>query len=188
MSYTPSAKRKLNFGPSPYAKRRKTMAYIPQPYRVIKPEMKHVVIPLVHAAAGSIRSLTAIASGADNGQRVGNKIRIYNIEYVVSGGTPFSSRLDLCVGNDATLPGAPIVTFDTALDRQAYTSLKTRFMNNGSASQAGFMGFHKIPGGLLVKYGGPTAASVNSNNLLANVATPSSATLSGYFRIWYTDA
>jgi len=162
-------------------------------YRGLKPEMKNKTIAISYpggtpATAYNLH-ITAVTNGADYNERIGSKIKVWNVEYLMheSNSTDPTMRVDFYLGNSATDFSTHVL--DTALDRQKYPSLKTMMLNSGSLpNNQGAFGNLKLPLGVITRYDGTSATSVVSNSIHMRINTSLSTTVSGYIRIWYTDA
>lgn len=180
-----TAKRSLNFG-TPSGKRQKSQPTMVV-YRGLKPEMKFFTTTLTHSTSTSTSvSIAAPSQGTAVNQRVGAKIKVWRIEYVVAQASGNPVRVDLLINN---LAGATISsTYDSEVDRNNVALIKTRFHTSGSNnSSLGSYVSHKLPYGVICKYGGSAGTTINTNQIVAHVTTPSSTTVTGYFRIWFTD-
>jgi len=179
------AKRALNFG-TPNSKRQKTAPMVV--YRGVKPEMKYFDTIIVHTAAlSSSRRINNISTGTNFNERVGNRIKMHHIEGVIVGSGSQPVRLELLMANDASITSGP--NFADAVDRNAQSHLKTVFLHNGTQPNLnGYWLQHKLPYGVVSRYGDSSASSCNSNAIILSLSCPVASTITGYVRIWYTDA
>lgn len=183
---TPSAKRALQFGSGTPAKRqRMTTRSMSRRVYGIKPEMKDFSVTVSHSAAtASDHLLSAINNGSAEYERIGAKVKFWNIECCFV--SPESFRLDLYIPNDPTTTSTH--TYSTAMDSESYTKLGTYYFNNNvSGKYEGQYFFHKLPLGVVSKWSGTAGTTVVKNAIQARITTHSSTTVTGYFRLWYTD-
>jgi len=182
---TPRAKRALNFG-TPNAKRQKTNSTMVV-YRGLKPEMKYIDTPIVHTTSiGTSWRINNIASGAASDQRVGTKIKMHHIEGVIVGSASQPVRIEIYNAFDASVTG--VVPFGAAIDRKTASHLRTIFMHNGcNPNLNGYWLQHKLPG-TVARYADTSSSSCNSNAITVSLSLPVAATVTGYLRLWYTDA
>lgn len=155
-------------------------------YRGIKPEMKHAALTISHnTVIASTRDITAIGVGTNVAQRVGAKIKVFNIEYLLTSASSF--RATLLMPNDAN--ASPALSFDTPVERTKDAVLKDTFAHSGSNPDCrGMLGRHKLPLGTVCRYGGPLGTDINDNAIYLTITQPAVGTVTGYVRIWYTDA
>lgn len=179
-------------------KRRSTCTYGPNKrqkmtrqqviYRMSKPEMKHLAFPITHVSTlNSNTNCFEVAQGSTNLARVGNKIKIWNVQAVLAFDQAIRVDLLLPVDQGATAPG---YNYNLPEDRDEFTLLGTYILNpqNGGNTQMGRIS-HRLPMGLVTRYTGSTGASCNKNGIIARITSPvNTATVNGYFQIWYTDA
>jgi len=179
---TPSAKRALNFGSTPAGKRMKAPPV--STYRLVKPEMKHLATQ-VSIVADSNLFINSIDSGPDVNDRIGVKVKIMHIEGVIS--CPKPCRVDILHTN--AVSGAPTHGYSGAVDRTKFNVLDTMFFspNTDSVTQ-GHKINHKLPYGLISKYNDASGANINKGKILARITTNATTSVSGYFRVWYTDS
>jgi len=182
------AKRRLNFGDSGRAKRPCQDAPLVL-YRGVKPEMKYFTTTVVYAAAVSVSLIiNRIDQGTAVFDRIGSKVKIWHVEYVLVGdaaGALF--RCDVLLNN--TTPQLVTHTYDQPVDRNSQSVLKTTFHHVGQNMNArGALVRHKLPLGLITKFRSSAGSTLNSNELVARITSPAVTTITGYFRIWYTDA
>jgi len=187
---TPSAKRALNFGTNSSSKRRKTNNTMVL-YRGIKPEMKHKHFPIAYSGAATSYNLciNAVPTGNGFAERIGAKLKVWNIEYLFheSNGLDPTLRLDVYLGDTNT--DFSTHTLDDPLPRQTYTSLKTMMLYSGSnPNSQGATGNIKLPLGVVTRFTDGAATSINSNSIHIRFTSSVATTVGGYFRIWYTDA
>lgn len=186
---TPRAKRALNFGPNTPNKRSKNQNTMVL-YRGIKPEMKHASVSISHSTAlASDLCVNAIPNGTSFENRIGAKIKIWNVEYFVAeyAGTPVTLKLDMYLGDTSTDFSTHLLA--NAFPREKYTLLKTIVATpHGTPNQDGVYGNHRLPLGVVTRYNSTTAASIVDNAINVRIQTSTATTVAGYFRIWYTDA
>lgn len=154
-------------------------------YRGVKPEMKHCSYIISHSAVATSNRLLSVAAGTGIQERVGNKVKVHHVEVLfgASGGL----RVSLLLPNDAS--AGPSLSFTTSVDRDRDAVLYDKFFhNNTTPSSNGAIIRHKLPMGIVQRYASTTAASVNSGSIYLCLNTPAPATVTGYVRIWYTDA
>jgi len=187
-----SAKRALNFN-TPAAKRRR-QSYAQDTrhpmvlYRAIKPEMKFKTLNVTHAATtGSNLAIPQIAQGTGQGERIGNRVKLYYIEMVLrdtSAGNAF--RMDLLGINDST--SAPAHTFSGFPDRNLFSELKSEFHHVGTGkSSLGSFTKYRFPLGHICKFTDGTSSTCNSGELVMRLTCLAGLTIVGEVRIWYTD-
>jgi len=178
-------KRKYN---TPYMPRKKARVSRKEViYRTVKPEMKHIAFPIVHAATfNSTLDCSAIAQGTTNLSRIGNKIHVWNIQALFAFNQ--SIRVDFLLPTDQS-GTAPSYGYNTPEDRDEFTNLGTYILNpqNGGNTQMGTVS-KKLPMGFITKYTGSAANTCNKNGLFVRITAPVSATVNGYVQLWYTDA
>ncbi len=185
---TPRAKRALNMGTSPYAKRarytRTTTRSVGRVYGS-KPEMKDYNLAISHAATtASDYQVNEIANGANEAQRVGTKIKQWNIECLLVSSLPV--RIDLYMPHDPTTTVAH--SYSQQLDTESLTKLGTYFFSpKTSGTDEGFHFFHRLPLGVVTKFTGTAGNTAVKNLIQARVTTTANTTVGGYIRIWYTD-
>ena len=181
------AKRALNFG-TPTAKKQRvepTMVI----YRGVKPEMKYFdVIPDYAAKTDVTVTLNDVTQGTGVQNRVGGKIKIWRIEYSLTESSSFATVcVDLLINNTAggTIPH----TYPFMADRRTVTQLKRTFHQSGTSNgPKGMFVSHKLPLGIVSKFAGAAGTTINHNQIVARILTPASETITGNFRIWFTDA
>jgi len=178
------AKRALNFG-TPNSKRQKTAPMVL--YRGLKPEMKFFDTPIVHTTSvGTSWRINNIATGAVHDQRVASKIKMHHIEGVIVGSSSQPIRIEIYNAFDASNTG--IVGYANALDRRTASHLRTVFLHNGTQPNLnGYWLQHKLPG-IVARYADTSSSSCVSNAITVSISLPVAATVTGYLRIWYTDA
>lgn len=156
-------------------------------YRAPRTEIKHVTNTITYVGATSQAIyINNPVQGPGVNERIGNKIKVLYIEAVIACTASTPIRLDLVLPNDATSAFTPV--FDGPLDRRIMSVMKTQFLTNGtSVAASGAVIGHKLPYGLNVRYTDGTAGSINKGTILAGLSTPSAQTITGYFRVWYTD-
>ena len=179
------AKRALNFG-TPSRKRTKAQPYVL--YRGLNPEMKYHDQIIPYSAKTTVTlNLCDVAQGTDVDERIGAKIKVWRIEYFLAQVSGDPIRVDLLISNIAGHVFAH--GYDGSIDRQRCSHLKTSVLHSGSSlNSRGALVHHKLPYGVVVKYSGILGSTVNANQLIAQVTTPTATTITGYFRIWYTDS
>jgi len=181
------AKRALDFG-SPKAKRFRrepTMVV----YRGLRPEMKYLVTPVTYSAAtAQTVTLNSLTQGTDVSGRVGAKVKIWRIDYILQCTSSSNSvRVDLLINN--VTGGSVSHTYAGDIDMKSFTWLKTQFYHSGTSNgPKGINVSHKLPMGVISKYSGASGTTINSNQIVARITTAGNETIDGYFRIWYTDA
>jgi len=181
------AKRRLNFGGSGSAKRARQDAPMVI-YRGPKPEMKYfTVFPLYVSAVSVSTIINRIDQGTAVFNRIGSKVKIWHIEYVLVGDTSGASfRCDLLLNN--TTPQLVTHTYDEPVDRNSQSVLRTTFFHGGTNNNArGAHIQHKLPLGIITKFRAASGSTLNSNEIVARITSPATTTITGYFRIWYTD-
>ena len=179
-----TAKRALNFGTPSTTKRRRTMA----PTIVVrgtKGEMKTLVTNISHSATTLSNTLpNEVAGGSDNGQRVGNRIKIWRVECTVSGSSACKATLTLPYKASATSLASSVYNgFVTQTDG---ITVFTRALNPGASADNVHYINYKFPMGLVTRFGSSTSSDIEKNRLIFALSSPS-ATLNGAVRIWYTD-
>jgi len=167
----------------------KRMKYTPRVYRTlaVKPEMKHIAFPITHATTtASNTDCSLVAQGTSNLQRVGNKIKIWNMQATLT--TTQSIKVDMLLPVDASAT-LPTYAIATPPDRDELTQLGTYAINpqNGGNVQVAQIS-KKFPMGIVTKYTGSASTTCNKNKLVVRITSPVNATVTGYFQIWYTDA
>jgi len=179
------AKRALNFGTPLYTKRQRRAPSVVV-FSGVKPEMKNFIRDVSHSAVtSSSYFLNNIAQGTSVDGRIGAKIKIYRIEYVLAQISGDPIRVDLLINN--TAGGTPSHAYDEDISRNLHTVLDTRFLHSGaSLNSRGAMVSKKLPYPIVAKYTGATA-TCNYNQIVAHLTTPVATTVTGYFRIYYTD-
>ena len=180
------AKRALNFG-TPSSKRRR----VNQPlvlYRSPKAEVKNFVYAISYSTVTSASYfINSINQGTAINERVGARIRIHKIDYVLaqSGGEPV--RVDLLVNNVAGYTAAH--AFTNSVDHNRYSLLSTRFLHSETSSNSkGCFVKQNLPYPITSKYTTGTGSTINQGQIVARLATPTNATITGYFRVYYTDS
>ena len=150
-----------------------------------KPEMKSFIYNLSHSAVtGSDHSINQIASGSANAQRVGSKVKIHNIEYLLTSGSSF--RVDILVPNDAGT--RTTASFVNAVNRDAFSVIKTFVVNSTTTlTTGGRYGNIKLPLGMISKYTGTGGSTINKGEIYVRVTSQAAVNVDGYFRVWYTD-
>lgn len=158
-------------------------------YRGIKPEMKHGSIAISHTGVTNANlTINPIAAGTNVAGRIGSKIKVWNIEGVFNTSTAYTNGLRVDILIPQVAGTAPTHAFNGAVDRDAFTVLKTIFLNSSSyPSTRGYLLNHKLPLGVVCKYDGPLATDIVSNELVVRTSTQANTNVDGYFRIWYTD-
>lgn len=183
------AKRRLQFGTTPVAKRARQDAPMVI-YRGLKPEMKNVITTFAFSAGMIAQnvSINQVSQGTAVNNRIGAKIKIWNIEYMFADDTGASYRLDLVVNNSASAT-EPTNAYDGPLDRNKSSLLKTQLFHAGSTPNSrGSYGNHRLKLGIVSKFDAASGTTINSNQIVARLTAPAAIPgLRGYFRIWYTD-
>lgn len=181
-----AAKRRLDFN-TPRGKRAKAAPTQMVMYRSPKSEMKHLTTNITYSAAtvaGFVVNNPVQGPGVN--ERIGNKIKCWYIEGIIACTASTPIRLDIIMPNDPT--ALFTVTFDQVLDRRILSVLGTKFLTNGTGFAAsGAELRHKLPLGVVTKFGDGTAASLNKNAIYCVLSTPAAQTITGQFRCWYTD-
>lgn len=180
-----SAKRALIFD-APSAKKRRTMTPRPRTLvRVSKPEMKHISFLLSHTATtGANLDITAIPQGSDVNERIGNKIKIWRISGVVNCTVPTLAHLIMPYDASTT----PTNTYSAATVVNDNMYFNTYCLNPHTTANANcFEINHKFPMGLVTRYGDGTATDIVKNKLVFQTNCPTTATVNGFIRVWYTD-
>ena len=166
------------------ARKRSKPAPLPL-YRTTKPEMKFGNVDIAHTTTtASDLIINPVAQGVDNNERVGNKIKIWRIEWFIRSSEPV--RVDLVMPNDASVTATH--TIDQPVDRDKFIQLKSQSYNPGVAANQLYFDSLSLPYGIISKYEGALGSSINKNKISVRMFTPSSTSVGGYFRIWYTDA
>lgn len=159
-------------------------------YRGLKPEMKHAAVAVSHTGVtSSDLCLNALSNGNQYFERIGAKIKVWNIEYFFfeSSGNTVTLKMDMYLGDTST--DFSTNALNSAFPRQEYTLLKTIVAtNNGVPNHDGVYGNHKLPMGVVSRYNASTGASLVDNAINVRIQTSTATNVSGYFRIWYTDA
>lgn len=180
----PRAKRALDFGPStmvrPAKRSRRTVAV----RRIgMKPEMKHQVFSLSHTSvAGSNLDITNISQGAGSDERVGAKIKSWSIDVLIESAVACKVEVLMPIDNSATAPAN--LSYELP-DRDTYSVLGTYTFNPSVAASQIFQVNHSFPLGVVTRY--DDELSSIRNKMYLRVTTPSSATILGRVRLWYTD-
>ena len=179
------AKRALNFG-TPSRKRARIQPTMVL-YRSPRPEMKFFETTFAYAGIATLNlDLNEMAQGSNVNERVGNKIKVWSIEFILAQAAGDPIRVDLLMPNLVT--DNPSHTFSQAVDRKKFNVLLTKFLHSGANENSrGCIVRHKLPYGVVTKFFDSGANSCNSNLIMAHITTPSATTVTGYFRIWYTD-
>jgi len=184
---TPSAKRRLNFGSRSAKRPRRGDVYV---MRGPKSEMKYHTQTITYSAATAANfKINSIAASASSNGRIGSKVKIHYIEAVLAQAAGNNSvvRCDLLIPNDAST--LPAHAFDDPVQRVDNSLLKTQFMSGGTVNHhQGCIWGHKLPYGVVSRFGDSGSGNCNSNAIVARITTPVNATITGYFRVWYTDA
>lgn len=187
---TPAAKRRLNFGNTPAARsakraRRADVVVV----RGNKAEMKSSTTTVAYSAAtADTFAISNIAAGSGRGFRIGNKIKVWAIEYFLGSSDSANIRVDILNSSSGTASPTVSHTYYTEVNRDDYQLIETHTLHNGTLINSnGCYQVIKLPVGINCKYNGTLSTNCITNQLLAHITTPSSATVSGYFRIWYTD-
>ena len=179
------ARRRLDFS-TPVAKRARHEPAMVL-YRGVRPEMKFLVTNIAHTATtGSTLTLNQVTQGTTISGRVGAKIKIWRIDYILANSTGNSFRVDLVINN---ITGSTIThAYTDPVNRNSLTLLTTKFHHAGSIPNArGANVSHKLPVGVISKFTSAAGTTVNHNQILARVTTQATETITGHFRIWYTD-
>lgn len=181
---TPSAKRALNFGSTPRKRARMTTRSQSRRVYGTKPEMKYHVLNVTHVTSNATtQSINEIPGGPGVLQRVGAKVKIWNIEWVLACQVP--TRVDLILANQAS--DTPTNTYPSAIDRTEFNQIEMMQLHPPTTSTAAFSGNVKLPLGLIAKYNLTAGSSINKGKLYARITSQTNQTVTGYFRIWYTD-
>jgi len=181
---TPAAKRALDFSGTPRASKRTRGN--PQSYRLVRPEMKHLSTSIAHTStSASNLFINEINSGSDVNDRIGVKCKIQHIEAIVSSQDPI--RVDILHTN--AVSGAPVHTFTGPVDRTKFNVLETYvFSPNDPSKKDAWKINYKLPYGLISKYNDGAGVNINKGKILVRITCNStSAIVTGYFRVWYTD-
>lgn len=152
----------------------------------VKPEMKNTSLAFNYAATQNLNiDLTAIANGSINGERVGAKVKFWNVEVVMQSSDPL--RADILIPQITnTLPsynsnslGAP----------QDYVVLHKEFFAPSDATNTQPHYFnYRFPMGVVSKWDGSAAADITKNQLILRLMSPAATDFTGIVRCWYTDA
>lgn len=181
------AKRRLDFGGTTRntRPRRDTPMVL---YRGIKPEMKNLVTPITYTLlSGASYPINNVGQGSSVADRIGSKIKIWSIDYILTQDQGLSFRVDLVINNNAGVN--PTHAYSNAIARNDFSVLHTKFFHAGATPNArGANLRHKLPLGVVSKYSTGISTSINTNQIVARITSPANTTLDGYFRIWYTDA
>jgi len=186
---TPRAKRALVMGTTPVAKRSRMVTRSRAVGRVYntKPEMKFKQFVLSHTAVtNSNLDLSEIASGAEEQQRVGNKIKYWHVEAIIQSALPV--RVELLM---PSITGNAPTHFITALtDSDQFQVLGEAFLNPNLPVTVSdiFKVSFKLPLGIVSKWDGPLAGDIAKHQLFLRLNTGGSTTITGTVRVWYTDA
>jgi len=87
-----------------------------------------------------------------------------------------------------TTPQLVTHTYDQPVDRNSQSVLKTSFLHGGiNPNSRGAHVQHKLPLGIITKFRAAAGSTLNSNEIVARITSPATTTITGYFRIWYTD-
>lgn len=180
-----AAKRRLDFT-TPSRKRRKAAPMVLYRNVGTKPEMKTLVTTTTYVAdTTDVRSICTMAAGSASGQRVGNRIKVWCVEGLVACSASTPIRLDIMTYDTS---GSITYTYDGALDRRKLFPVFSKFLINGTTqAAAGYQFFHRLPYGIVVRYPDDSSTGGCHNDIVACLATPGAETITGYFRIWYTD-
>ena len=177
----------LNFG-TPNRKRPRRFQQPVMLYRSIKPEMKNLVTTLAYGPAINLTlGLNVVSQGAATFERIGSKIKIWRIDYMIENVNNSNAvRVTLQIPN--IVGAASTQNFASSVDRESFTLLKDTIYHSGTAqSPRGILQSHQLPVGVVSKYAGVAGTTINHNQIQARITTSGTETLSGYFRIWYTD-
>lgn len=183
---TPRAKRALNMGTTPASKRTKTLTRMSNRRAIGKPEVKHAEYAVSHASTtGSNIDLTAIASGAARGQRIGSKVKFLFVEMWLSAVDPI--RVDIAIPSITnTAPSYAVTTFIDPDDAQVLFSAHYNPTDPGNRSDLVYWK-HSFPLGIVSKWDSTTAASIQKHQMYLRITSPQATTVTGGVRIWYTD-
>jgi len=149
-----------------------------------KPETKFGIFTINHSAVAASTTLpTAIQNGNGNGERIGSKIRVLNLE-IFAVGTTLPYRVIVYTPKVATntitlgTNTAPVdvrnfnVLFDTYVDTSDNTYLRKRVM---------------LKYGQKVLYNGTATTAYIENPIKMLIQTAGPDTVTGFVRTWYTD-
>jgi len=180
---TPNAKRALNFGGgTPNKRARMTNAVI---IRGPRSEMKTNTKGITHTAATASNLTLAIDQGVGNEDRVGSKIKVWRMTGQIYSVVP--CRVDLLLPNSSD-DQSPAYSYYADPDRRTYNVLHTWSFRPQQATNSEFFQInYKFPVGLIQRYDGATDADVNSHALVLRVTCPTSETILGSARLWFTD-
>ena len=178
------AKRMLDFGTPRRVRRRQAPVVL---YRSIRPEIKYKQFNLTYSTvASTTQFLSSIGQGSGVDERIGAKVKIYKVEYILAQTSGDPIRVDISINNvaDAT----PAHTFSQAANRTTQTMLSTKFLHSGAnLNSRGGMVVVKMPYPVMSKYTGSGSDTVSSGQVIAHITTPTTTTITGYFRVYYTD-
>lgn len=154
-------------------------------YRGIKPEMKHFQTLLTHSSTtNSVRRINLVPNGSGLFERQAAKIKIHHIEMVLA--STESIRMTILLPNNEG--ATPSLTYAQSVTRENDNVIKDVFLHSGSSPDArGALVQHKLPLGMVSKFNGTAGTDINSNVLWVVLNQPSNGTITGYFRIWFTD-
>jgi len=175
----------LDFGTPRRQRRRQAPLLL---YRSVRPEIKYKQfnVTAYNNISAATFFISAIGQGSDVQDRIGARVKIYKVEYILAQTSGESIRVDLSINNVAG--STPSHTFTQAANRTTQTMLSTKFLHSGAnLNSRGAMVLYKLPYPLLSKYTSSSAASGSSGQLVAHVTTPTTTTVTGYFRVYYTD-
>lgn len=167
---------------------RKRIKTVPRTMVVMKPEMKHSAAVISYSAITfAALPIMQLGTGTSRQSRVGNKIKLHAIEIFLSntGGAPI--RCDLVQPIDDTT--TPAYTFAGVLDRSINQVISENQLAPGSNNPSEvWQYYHRFTPPRNVTYKDATLGSCQKGNIHLCLSTPSSATISGYYRLWFTDA
>ena len=133
-------------------------------------------------------TLNSVSQGTARYNRIGAKIKIWRIDYLLEQNSSSNSvRIDLLINNPAG--GTLTYTYPFMADRNTVTLLKRTIHHSGTSNgPKGMYVSHKLPYGIVCKFTGAAGTTINSNQIVARMLTSAPETIVGNFRIWYTDA
>lgn len=180
------AKRALNFG-TPRSKRARKSVSSMLLYRPLTPEVKFNDLPIVYnSASAATFFINSINQGTAVFNRVGAKVKVYKVEYVIAQASGDPVRVDLLLNNVAG--SSPAHTFDTSINRRLFSILSTKYLHSGaSLNSRGALVTYNLPYPVIAKFGDALGSTINAGQIAARITTPSATTVTGYFRVFYTD-
>lgn len=177
------AKRALNFGPTPMTKRRRTVPVSTARYRLSKPEMKAADFSITHTSVSeSNTDLSQLSLGTGVNNRVGSRVKAWRIQGRFTASQPI--RIELLMMNDAS--DSPTNTAITLYNYRRAVNLGT-YIYDLQVSNSLVDFDHKLPIGLNMTYDGTASTDIVRNKVVARITTATATTVSGEFRLYFTD-